>query len=158
MVRMNKNFSGIVDMANLPSAVFVLDAHQEAIAVAEAKRLGIPCVGLVDTNSDPTQLAYPIPGNDDAVKSIRIIVDTVIEAIQSGLAQRDSRRNTRGQADLRAVSSEMAVSAGAINEAGEVDLSKVSIPSSVEISEADITASTKKSAGTPRKKVAAPKA
>ena len=158
MVRMNKNFSGIVDMANLPSAVFVLDAHQESIAVAEAKRLGIPCVGLVDTNSDPTQLAYPIPGNDDAVKSIRIIVDTVIEAVQSGLAQRDSRRNTRGQADLRAVSSEMAASAGATNEAGEVDLSKVSIPSSVEVSEADIAASAKKSAATPRKKVAAPKA
>jgi small subunit ribosomal protein S2 len=158
MVRMNKNFSGIVDMANLPSAVFVLDAHQEAIAVAEAKRLGIPCVGLVDTNSDPTQLAYPIPGNDDAVKSIRIIVDTVIEAVQSGLAQRDSRRNTRGQADLRAVSSEMAASVGATNEAGEVDLSKVSIPSSVEVSEADIAASAKKSAATPRKKVAAPKA
>jgi len=159
MVRMNKNFSGIVDMASLPSAVFVLDSNHEAIAVAEAKRLNIPCVGLVDTNSDPTQLAYPIPGNDDAVKSIRIIVDTVIEAIQNGLAQRESRRSTRGQADLRAVSASMAASAGAVNEEGEVDLSKVAIPSNVEISEADaaIAAAKKKIAATPRKKVAAPK-
>jgi len=156
MVRMNKNFSGIVDMANLPSAVFVLDANHEAIAVAEAKRLNIPCVGLVDTNSDPTQLAYPIPGNDDAVKSIRIIVDTVVEAIQSGLAQRESRRSTRGQADLRAVSASMAASSGAVNEEGEVDLSKVAIPSNVEISEADAAVAAKKKAPA-RKKVAAPK-
>jgi len=157
MVRMNKNFSGIVDMANLPSAVFVLDANHEAIAVAEAKRLNIPCVGLVDTNSDPTQLAYPIPGNDDAVKSIRIIVDTVVEAIQSGLAQRESRRSTRGQADLRAVSASMAASSGAVNEDGEVDLSKVAIPSNVEISEADATVAAAKKKAPARKKVAAPK-
>ncbi len=159
MVRMNKNFSGIVDMANLPSAVFVLDANHEAIAVAEAKRLNIPCVGLVDTNSDPTQLAYPIPGNDDAVKSIRIIVDTVVEAIQNGLNQRESRRSTRGQADLRAVSATMAASSGAVNEDGEVDLSKVAIPSNVDISEADAAAiaAKKKTVVTPRKKVAAPR-
>ena len=157
MVRMNKNFSGIMEMASLPSAVFVLDAHHEAIAVAEAKRLNIPCVGLVDTNSDPTQLAYPIPGNDDAVKSIRIIVDTVVEAIQNGLAQRDSRRNTRGQADLRAVSAELASSTGAVNEEGEIDLSKVSIPSGVDISEADAALAAAKKKAPARKKVAAPK-
>ena len=156
MVRMNKNFSGILEMNSLPSAVFVLDSNHEAIAVAEAKRLNIPCVGLVDTNSDPSQLAYPIPGNDDAVKSIRIIVDTVVEAIQSGLAQRESRRSTRGQADLRAVSASMAASAGAVNEEGEVDLSKVAIPSNVEISEADAAVAAKKKAPA-RKKVAAPK-
>jgi small subunit ribosomal protein S2 len=159
MVRMNKNFSGIMELNSLPSAVFVLDAHHEAIAVAEAKRLNIPCVGLVDTNSDPTQLAYPIPGNDDAVKSIRIIVDTVVEAIQNGLAQRESRRNTRGQADLRAASASMAAAAGAVNEEGEVDLSKVELPSNIELSEGEIAlaAAKKKTAVTPRKKVAAPK-
>jgi small subunit ribosomal protein S2 len=159
MVRMNKNFSGIMELNALPSAVFVLDANHEAIAVAEAKRLNIPCVGLVDTNSDPTQLAYPIPGNDDAVKSIRIIIDTVVEAIQSGLSQRESRRSTRGQADLRAASASMAASAGAVNEAGEVDLSKVELPASVELSEGEveIAAAKKKTAPAARKKVAAPK-
>lgn len=157
MVRMNKNFSGIMELSELPSAMFVLDANHEAIAVSEAKRLGIPCVGLVDTNSDPTQLAYPIPGNDDAVKSIRIIVDTVVEAIQNGLSKRESRRSTRGQADLRAASASMAASAGAVNEAGEVDLSKVELPSEGEVTEADVAANAKKKAATPRKKVAAPK-
>ncbi len=156
MVRMNKNFSGIMEMNNLPSAVFVLDANHEAIAVAEAKRLNIPCVGLVDTNSDPTQLAYPIPGNDDAVKSIRIIVDTVVEAIQSGLSQRENRRNTRGQADLRAASASMAAAAGAVNEEGEVDLSKVEIPSEGEATEGEAAVAKKKTVA-PRKKVAAPK-
>lgn len=157
MVRMNKNFSGIMEMNALPSAVFVLDSNHEAIAVAEAKRLNIPCVGLVDTNSDPSQLAYPIPGNDDAVKSIRLIVDTVVAAIQSGLSQRDSRRNTRGQADLRAVSAELASSTGALNEDGEIDLSKVNIPSGIEISEADATVVAAKKKAPARKKVAAPK-
>lgn len=157
MVRMNKNFSGILELGSLPSAIFVVDAHHEAIAVAEAKRLNIPCVGLVDTNSDPTQLAYPIPGNDDAVKSIRIIVDTAVAAIQSGLAQRESRRNTRGQADLRAASAELAASAGAVNAEGEVDLSKVALPSGVDLSEADAAAAAAKKKAPARKKVAAPK-
>ncbi|MEN9841146.1 MAG: hypothetical protein RL376_946 [Verrucomicrobiota bacterium] len=112
MVRMTKNFSGIMEMPELPTIMFVVDANHEEIAVAEAKRSGIPCVGLVDTNSDPTQLSHPIPGNDDAVKSIRIIVDTIVAAVQSGLAQRDSRRNQRGQADLKAASAAVAAAAG----------------------------------------------
>jgi small subunit ribosomal protein S2 len=74
MVRMTKNFSGIMELTELPSVLFIVDCDHEEIAVAEAKRLGIAAVGLVDTNSDPTQLSHPIPGNDDAVKSIRIIV------------------------------------------------------------------------------------
>jgi small subunit ribosomal protein S2 len=114
MVRMNKNFVGIVEMPELPTIMFVVDAHHELIAVAEAKRCGIACVGLVDTNSDPTQLSHPIPGNDDAVKSIRIIVETIVAAVQSGLAQRDSRRSSRGQAqaDLKAASAAVAAAAG----------------------------------------------
>jgi small subunit ribosomal protein S2 len=70
----------------------VVDTKNEEIAVAEANRLGIPVIGLVDTNSDPTVLDYPIPGNDDAVKSIRIIVETILEAAQSGLSQREAKR------------------------------------------------------------------
>src|SRR5471030_1754781 len=129
MTRMQKNFNGIADMGGLPSALFVIDVNHEKIAVAEAARCGIPCVGLVDTNSDPTTVSHPIPGNDDAVKSIRIIVEAVIGAIQAGLAQRDSRRAARGQTDLKAASAEVAESAGiAIAPEGEVDLSKVSLP------------------------------
>src|ERR1017187_8612447 len=92
MTRMQRNFNGIAEMGGLPSALFIVDVGHEAIAVAEAARCGIPSVALVDTNSDPSLVTYPIPGNDDAVKSIRIIVETIVAAIQSGLAQRDSRR------------------------------------------------------------------
>ena len=92
MSRMNRNFEGILELDNLPAAVFVIDTKNEEIAVAEANRLGIPVFGLVDTNSDPTVLDYPIPGNDDAFKSIRIIVETVMEAIQEGLAKREAKK------------------------------------------------------------------
>lgn len=92
MSRMNRNFEGLLEMPELPDAMFIIDIKREDIAVAEAKRLGIPVVALVDTNSDPTLVDYPIPGNDDAVKSIRIIVETVLEALQNGLAKRESRK------------------------------------------------------------------
>ena len=97
MGRMQRNFNGIADMGGLPSVMFAVDVNHEKIAVAEAARCGIPCVGLVDTNSDPTTVSHPIPGNDDAVKSVRIIVETIVAAVQSGLAQRDSRRAQRPQ-------------------------------------------------------------
>ena len=92
MSRMNRNFEGMLEVNDLPAAVFVVDTKNEEIAVSEANRLGIPVIGLVDTNSDPTVIDYPIPGNDDAVKSIRIIVETILEAAQSGLSQREAKR------------------------------------------------------------------
>lgn len=124
MVRMQKNFSGIVDMPGLPNSMFVIDVNHEAIAVAEAERAGIPCIGLVDTNSDPATVSHPIPGNDDAVKSIRIIVDAVVAAIQSGLSQRDSRRADRGAA------AQAAAQAAAIT-ADQIDLAKIELPPGV---------------------------
>lgn len=92
MSRMDRNFEGILNLEELPAAVFVIDTKNEEIAVAEALRLNIPVIGLVDTNSDPTILDYPIPGNDDAVKSIRIIVETVMEAVQDGLSKREAKK------------------------------------------------------------------
>ena len=92
MSRMNRNFEGMLEVNELPAAVFVVDTKNEEIAVSEANRLGIPVIGLVDTNSDPTVLDYPIPGNDDAVKSIRIIVETILEAALSGLSQREAKK------------------------------------------------------------------
>lgn len=88
MSRMNRNFEGIVDLEEMPGALFVVDTKTEEIAVAEANRLKIPVAALVDTNSDPSKLDYPIPGNDDSIKSIRIIVEAIMDAIQAGLAQR----------------------------------------------------------------------
>jgi small subunit ribosomal protein S2 len=130
MARMQRNFDGILEMPELPGALFVVDINYEDIAVAEAKRCGIPCVALVDTNSDPTKVTYPIPGNDDAVKSIRIIVDTIVEAIQKGLAQRESRRAAHGTSDVKAASITMAAAAEAPAGA-EVDLEKIELPANL---------------------------
>jgi small subunit ribosomal protein S2 len=127
MSRMQRNFNGIADMGGLPSALFIVDVGHEAIAVAEAARSGIPSIAIVDTNSDPSLVTYPIPGNDDAVKSVRIIVETVVAAIQSGLAQRDSRRAQRG-ADAKAAAQAASEPAVAAEPTTEVDLSKVEIP------------------------------
>ena len=91
MARMQRNFEGLLDLNKLPDALFVVDTKNEAIAVAEGNRCGIPVVALVDTNSDPTLVQYPIPGNDDAVKSIRLICDVLTEAVQNGLARRPAK-------------------------------------------------------------------
>ena len=81
--KLKKNFSGIVKMDRFPKAIYIVDTKKEETAVKEARRLSIPIIGLIDTNSDPDLIDYPIPGNDDATKSIRlvttVITDTIIE-------------------------------------------------------------------------------
>jgi small subunit ribosomal protein S2 len=71
-------------MEQLPSTVFIIDPRKEKIAVAEAQRLGIPIVAIVDTNCDPTGIDYPIPGNDDAIRAVRLITSRVADAILEG--------------------------------------------------------------------------
>jgi small subunit ribosomal protein S2 len=116
-------------MGTLPGALFAVDVNHEKIAVAEAARCGIPCVALVDTNSDPTTVTHPIPGNDDAVKSVCIIVDTMVEAIQKGLAQRDSRRAARGSGDLKSATAAVAAAAiPAVAPVAVIDLEKIELP------------------------------
>jgi small subunit ribosomal protein S2 len=82
--KLEKNFTGIKEMNRLPGLLFVVDTKRERIAVLEAKRLGIPVIGMVDTNCDPEEVDFPIPGNDDAIRSIRLfarlVSDTLIEA------------------------------------------------------------------------------
>lgn len=88
MSRMKRNFEGMLNLQGIPGALFVIDSHNEAIAIAEANRLKIPVIALVDSNSDPSLIDHPIPGNDDSTKSIRIIVDVILEAIQAGSSRR----------------------------------------------------------------------
>jgi len=88
MSRMKRNFEGMLNLQGIPGALFVIDSHNEEIAIAEANRLNIPVVALVDSNSDPSLLNFPIPGNDDSTKSIRIIVDVILDAIQAGASKR----------------------------------------------------------------------
>lgn len=118
MKRMDRGFEGLLDFYKLPGAVFVIDIKNEEIAVSEAKRLNIPAVGLVDTNSDPSQVAFPIPGNDDAVKSVRMIISVITDAIQLGL----SRRSVEAEAKKAAAPVRQEINAMPETE-GEVTIS-----------------------------------
>ncbi len=86
--KLEKNLGSIIDLTRLPSALFVVDVCKEHIAVREAKRLGIPVFAMVDTNSDPSEIDFPIPENDDASKSISLIVDILCRSIDEGLNER----------------------------------------------------------------------
>jgi small subunit ribosomal protein S2 len=92
-VRLEFAFSGIKDMPGLPALVFIVDTKKEKIAVAEANRLGIPIVGVVDTNCDPTLIHFPIPGNDDALRAIKLftgmVANSVLEARSMALEGAD---------------------------------------------------------------------
>jgi small subunit ribosomal protein S2 len=93
MNRMHNNFEGLMKIESLPGALFVVDTKHEYIAVAEARRVGIPVVAMVDTNSDPTTVDYPILSNDDSAKSIRLILGTLLEGVQDGLSRRVAKRS-----------------------------------------------------------------
>jgi small subunit ribosomal protein S2 len=79
--RLEKNLGGIKEMKDLPGAVFIIDTRKEAIAVAEARRMGIPIIAVVDTNCDPTGIDYPIPGNDDAIRAITLFTQIISKAV-----------------------------------------------------------------------------
>jgi len=91
--KLEKNLGSIVDLTRLPSALFIVDVCKEHIAVREAKRLGIPVFAMVDTNSDPTEIDFPIPANDDASKSISLITDILCQAIEEGLNERKMEKD-----------------------------------------------------------------
>ncbi|MBU1125718.1 MAG: 30S ribosomal protein S2 [Candidatus Omnitrophica bacterium] len=84
LTKLKKNFSGIVAMEKMPKAIFIVDTKKEETAVLEARRLKIPIIGLIDTNSNPDLISYPIPGNDDATKSIRMVTSLLVDAILEG--------------------------------------------------------------------------
>ena len=79
--KLEKNLGGIKEMKELPGAIFIIDTRNETIAVAEAKRMGIPIVAVVDTNCDPTDIDYPIPGNDDAIRAIALFTEIIANAV-----------------------------------------------------------------------------
>ena len=126
MDRMGRNFEGIKDIQKLPGAAFIVDIKNEEIAVSECRKLGIPVVAIVDTNSDPTLVDYPIPANDDAVKSIRLITDVIVEAVQNGLSRRTVQ--VKNHQPLPKVSSVDAASdnnAADVTFSAEIDVNKV---------------------------------
>ena len=84
MEKLEKNLGGIKEMDKLPGVIFLVDPKKERIAILEAKKLGIPVVGLVDTNCNPEELDYPIPGNDDAIRAVKLIADVMANAVIEG--------------------------------------------------------------------------
>jgi small subunit ribosomal protein S2 len=88
--KLQKNLEGIRNMSRLPDALFVVDTRKEKIAVDEARKLKIPVIGVVDTNCDPDEVDFVIPGNDDALRAIRLFASRVADAIVSGRAIRES--------------------------------------------------------------------
>ena len=90
--KLEKTLGSIVDLTRLPSALFVVDVMKEHIAVREANRLGIPVFGMVDTNSDPNNIDYVIPANDDATKSVEVILGAIFEAMNEGLQERKAEK------------------------------------------------------------------
>lgn len=82
--KLHRNLNGVRDMEKYPDAVVIVDTARESIAVAEARRLKIPIVGIVDTNGDPSKLDYPIPGNDDAMRSVRLLLQNLVDGIVVG--------------------------------------------------------------------------
>ena len=82
--RLRRVFGGIEDMTRIPGAIFVVDVKKEHIAIQEAKKLGIPVIGMVDTNCDPDTVNYPIPANDDSIRTIELIAETLAESVLSG--------------------------------------------------------------------------
>ena len=88
--KLTKTLGGIRDMAKVPSAVWIVDTNKEHLAVDEARKLGIPVVAILDTNCDPDQVDYPIPGNDDAIRAVQLLTRVVADAVADGLLKRHS--------------------------------------------------------------------
>ena len=91
--KLEKTFGSIAEMTRQPAAIFIVDILKEHIALAEARRLNIPTFAMVDTNSNPKLVDFPIPANDDATKSIALVLDEICNAIREGL---DDRKNLKG--------------------------------------------------------------
>lgn len=91
--KLEKNLGSIADMSRIPAAIFVIDINKENIAVREAKKLGIPIFAIVDTNTDPTEIDFAIPANDDAAKTIELILRAMADAIKEGFSERKAMRD-----------------------------------------------------------------
>ncbi len=105
--KLEKNLSGIKEMTEVPAAIFIIDTKKEGIAVAESKKLGIPSVGVVDTNCDPDDVTLPIPGNDDAIRAIKLFTTIIADAVLDAKARVLEGREVPGT-ELGASSSDAA--------------------------------------------------
>jgi len=115
------NLAGIKNMTRLPDAIFVIDSNKEQIAVREARKLGIPVVAVVDTNCDPTEVDYVIPGNDDALRAIRLFTSKISESIAEGAQLMTDKQVAEMQAGTAQAQAAEAAPAEYEEEAAAVD-------------------------------------
>ena len=135
--KLEKDFGSIADLNRLPAAIFIVDIKREHIAVAEAKRLNIPTFGMVDTNSNPNEVDFAIPANDDAADSVSLILEYVSQAIREGLADRKASKEADEEEYTDEVAAEMLAAA---TEVVAVEAAPTEIAAEVEVSGGEETA------------------
>jgi small subunit ribosomal protein S2 len=147
--KLEKDFGSIADLNRLPAAIFIVDIKREHIAVAEAKRLNIPTFGMVDTNSNPNDVDFAIPANDDAADSVALILDYVTQAIREGLADRKASKDADEDDDssdvaaaLVAAAPESAIASAPVAEVEEVPVLAVAETETPENQEENTTPET----------------
>jgi small subunit ribosomal protein S2 len=128
--KLEKNLGSITDLTRIPAAIFIVDVMKEHIALAEAKKLGIPVFAMVDTNSDPRPVDFPIPANDDAGRSISLVLDVLVQAVAEGLQERKSDKD-QAEAQAAAVKKTKEESA----EAAAEEEAKEEVPAADEAAE-----------------------
>jgi len=134
--KLNKNLAGIRDMRKLPAAVFVIDAELEKIAIAEARKLNIPIVALLDTNGDPDGITFPLPGNDDAIKAIKLFCEAASNAVREG--------RLVFEASKQAAQDEEAAAAAALEKGDEVSEDEETVAETEDETETDTAEVTSK--------------
>lgn len=153
--KLEKNLGSIVDLNRLPAAVFVVDILKEHIAIAEAHKLNIPTFAIVDTNSNPQSVDYPIPANDDASKSIQVILKVLVESIEEGLNERKLDKDRKLADDEADDANDIDIEAKAILDIDEeeipVKIDLDDIKTSVKIKIKDITNDSEKESNEKRK-------
>jgi small subunit ribosomal protein S2 len=132
--RLNKHLSGVKEMNALPGAVVIIDPKKESIAVAEARKLSIPIVALVDTNCDPDDIDYVIPGNDDAIRSIRLVTSRMAQAFKEGRSILDKSREETAKAEAEKAEAAAAESAEQKPEAGAEEVKEAKEDNKEEVS------------------------
>jgi small subunit ribosomal protein S2 len=135
IVKLNRYFDGIRDMDRVPDALFVVDLSKESIALAEARKIGIPIIGLVDTDCDPELVDFAVPGNDDAIRSIKLVATRMADAVMDGRGQYEAKlADAQNAVDLAKQAEE---STGAVVVEIEPDTPNGGVVETAELSNAD---------------------
>jgi small subunit ribosomal protein S2 len=132
IARLERTLGGIKDMRRLPNAVFIIDTRKERTAVLEARRLEIPIVALADTNSDPDEIDYPIPANDDAIRAVRLLSSKIADAVIEGRRELEAQQK---ESEAEEAEAEAPVELGTSLPAGEAEHTALPVPVEEEVQE-----------------------